>query len=249
VVGLTEEKKQFVLYEYLLYFWRKKWFFLIVPLITTIIVASAIYMLKVDKKYTGQMIVFTGSINLQDLTNDNNILSNFKDLNADLDIFVSEKGQVKFTIKGDSKDDVRQKLSHIEEVYIKDLKSQSDAQLKKSTDEQKEYEDKVDTLNDALDIYEDKLEEDLSDAKHENISLIIIETLEELSHAETRVNKIKGDLLFFEKPEVLFQTVHPTKTYLKESIAIGLILGVLLTVALLMLLKYLGVARRNYNHD
>lgn len=245
---MAEEKKKFVLYEYLLYFWDRKWFFVIVPLITTILIAGTVYALKHDNKYTGVALIFTGSITTKDLTDPDNITAKYKDINPD--VFVTEKSQVKFTVNGNSQAKVQKNLDYITTTFSKELDDNAKMRLDVSKVSLNDLKDRVKALQTSLSMYHEKIDSNQLPAdRYTNYSDLIIKAEDELSGAQTRVNEMSSDLAFFEKPKVLSENVHAKKTYLPESIAIGIILGVLLTIALLMLLKYLGVAKKHYKRD
>jgi hypothetical protein len=249
---LTEEKKRYVLYEYLLFFWKKKWFFVFVPLITAVLVAGAVYMIKKDYKYTGEAIVFTGSIDARYLTNPNNILAKAKEegIKNELDVFVSEKGHVKFTMKGDSKSQVEAELKNVIENYNQDLQENYQKRLKASTVYLERLEESVVKKEKALDDYYQDLESgDLSPTEYQDLTKLIIETEKELAENEKTAHRMRSDLAFFEQPKILTVNIDKSKTYIPEGIAVGVILGLVATVALLMLLKYLRDARRHYDHD
>ncbi|MEH7482344.1 hypothetical protein V7157_14930 [Neobacillus drentensis] len=253
---MAEEKRKFVLYEYLLYFWKRKWFFVIIPLITTILIASAVYVMKNDKKYTGEALVFTGSVNAKELTNPNNIKADYKGLD---DVFVPEKGQVKFTIHGNSEKQVSKDLKRITKDFNTKLVENATLRKKISQEYLLKLDKRVKVLEEDLASYNKKLDDDyiavdpgsVTGTSYKEVSdLVIVESDLELTRAGERANSIRGDINLFEQPKVLSKPhVYPAKTYLPESIAIGIILGLVLTVALLMLLKYLGDARRYYKHD
>ncbi|WML46113.1 hypothetical protein [Neobacillus sp. PS3-40] len=245
---MAEEKKKFVLYEYLLYFWDRKWFFVIVPLITTILIAGTVYALKHDNKYTGVALIFTGSITTKDLTDPDNIKAKYKGI--DPDVFVTEKSQVKFTVNGSSQDEVQKNLDHITTSFSKELDKNAKMRLAVSDASLEDLKDRVKTLKASLRMYHEKIDSNQLPAdRYANYSDLIIKSEDELTGAQTRVNEMSSDRVFFEKPKVLSENVHAKKTYLPESIAIGIILGILLTIALLMLLKYLGVAKKHYKRD
>ncbi|MDE3840178.1 hypothetical protein C0966_12560 [Bacillus methanolicus] len=249
---MTEEKKRYVLYEYLLYFWKKKWFFVIVPLITAVLVAGAVYFVKNDYKYTGQAIVFTGSIDARYLTNPKNIMANAMEegIKNELDVFVSEKGHVKFTMKGDSKSQVEAELKNVIKNYNEDLLENYQKRLDASTVYLERLEESVVKKEKALDDYYQELESNnLSPAEYHDLTDLIIETERQLAEEEKTAHRMRSDLAFFEKPKILSEEVYKSKTYIPEGIAVGVILGLVVTVALLMLLKYLGDARRHYDHD
>ncbi|UQD53426.1 hypothetical protein C0971_16410 [Bacillus methanolicus] len=249
---MTEEKKRYVLYEYLLYFWKKKKFFVIVPLITAALVASAVYFVKHDYNYTGQAVVFTGSIDAKYLTNPDNILASADELGIKnkLDVFVSEKGQVKFTMKGDSKSQVEAELKKVVKNYNKDLQDNYKKRLKASMVYLKSLEESVEKTEKLLDDYYQKLDStNLSPAEYHDLTDLTIETEKQLADDKKTAHRMRSDLVFFEKPKILSENVEKSKTYIPEGIAVGVILGLVMTVALLMLLKYLGDARRHYDHD
>jgi hypothetical protein len=250
-VELKEEKSKFVLYEYLMYFWKRKWLFVIVPLITTILIASAIYVLKSYKHYTGTAIVFTGSINARELTDDNNIEAKFNKEIKGLDVFVSEKGLVKITVNGDSEDAVSKDLNMITKKYNNELHENAEKRLDSSDDLATSLEKRAKALEESISLYNKKLEDEaLAQYQRDNIQGLLIISEDELTSSLERANKIRGDIDLFERPKVYSEPkVYPAKTYLPQSIAIGIILGLVLTVALLMLLKYLGDARRYYKAD
>ncbi|MGA5690543.1 hypothetical protein [Cytobacillus pseudoceanisediminis] len=244
---MREEKKRFVLYEYLMYFWKRKHYFLIVPIITMLLIGGGVYFLKKDMPYTGQAVVYTGGVTSPDLTRENNIAAKFAD-EENLEIFVSSK-QVKFTKKGNSAKEVEQNLNNLSGKYVDDLIENYEGRLEKSTVYLNSLEKRVEVLNAAIEKYNQDLEKDLDPDKYELLIDLFIETEKELSEADATANRMRSDLDFFvrEKPKVLSENVTQSKTYFKEGAAIGLILGLLLTVLLLALMKYLSEGRRYYN--
>jgi ribosomal protein S18 len=241
---LNEANEKFVLYEYLLYFWKKKIYFIIVPLITTLLVAGIVYALKNDKKYTGVLTVFTGGVDLSGLTDPDNIQANYKDIKG-LDVFVSEKGQVKFTVKGNSEEQVQKEIDHIKKTYLDRLNQQADKQLSTTKEIIATQEDLIKALKPYLEDFNSKISNNqLSDEQSE----LIHQKEADLTDAIAQVKKSKTDLAFFEIPQINSVDVHRSKTYLPESIAIGIILGLIFTTALLMFVKYWGDAKEYYKN-
>jgi capsular polysaccharide biosynthesis protein len=245
---LAEEKKTFVLYEYLHYFWQRKWLFIIIPLITAIVVTGAVYVLKHDKKYTGTGLVSSGGVSGL-ITNDAYVkgtYSNYKDLS---DVFVSEKGIVKFTVKGNSQTAVQKDLHDIVTNYNEKLQDRAKIILDTSTDYVGTLKEREKTLSAAYKMYKRKIEStDITD-QLTDLTDLATTTDDSLKETSERAYKISGDVKMFEQPKILSESVAPSKTYIKQGIAIGIVLGLVLTVALLMLLKYLDVARKYYQHD
>jgi archaellum component FlaC len=244
---MREEKKRFVLYEYLMYFWKRKHYFLIVPIITMLLVGGAVYFLKKDMPYTGQAVVYTGGVTSPDLTRENNIAARFAD-EENLEIFVSSK-QVKFTKKGNSTNEVEQSLDRVTEKYEDDLIENFEGRLEASKVYLDSLDKRVIVLQKAIAGYNEELKKGLGQDQYEDFTDLLIETEKELSEADATAHRMRSDIEFFEKevPKILSENVTKSKSYLKEGAAIGLILGLVLTVLLLALLKYLSEGRRYYN--
>ncbi|MBG9548300.1 hypothetical protein ACOSZF_12325 [Cytobacillus firmus] len=243
---MREENKRFVLYEYLMYFWKRKHYFLIVPIITMLLVGGAVYFLKKDMPYTGQAVVYTGGVTSPDLTRENNIAAKFAD-EEDLEIFVSSK-QVKFTKKGNSAKEVEGDLKNISKKYINELSANYNLRKEASEVYLNSLEkQRIPTLENAIEVYKEELDKGLTPTQYGDLTDLIAETQKELSEAEVTAHRMRGDLTFFEEPKVLSEHVTQSKSYFKEGAAIGLVLGLVLTVLLLALMKYLSEGRRYYN--
>ncbi|MCM3403665.1 hypothetical protein [Cytobacillus oceanisediminis] len=244
---MSEDKKRFVLYEYLMYFWKRKHYFLIVPIITMLLAGGAVYFLKKDMPYTGQAVVYTGGVTSPDLTRENNIAARFPD-EENLEIFVSSK-QVKFTKIGNTVKEVEQSLNRVTEKYEDDLIENFEGRIKASEVYLKSLDTRVTVLQKAIASYNQELEKGLAQDQYEDFTALLIETEKELSEADATAHRMRSDIEFFKKeePKILFENVTQSKTYFKEGAAIGLILGLVLTVLLLALMKYLSEGRRYYN--
>ncbi|MFD5850727.1 hypothetical protein AADC60_24820 [Cytobacillus pseudoceanisediminis] len=244
---MSEDKKRFVLYEYLMYFWKRKHYFLIVPIITMLLAGGAVYFLKKDMPYTGQAVVYTGGVTSPDLTRENNIAARFPD-EENLEIFVSSK-QVKFTKIGNNADEVKENLEKVTRKYEEDLIENFEGRIEASEVYLKSLENRVIVLNKAIESYKQDLEKGLDPDQYELVTNLWIESEKELSEAEATAHRMRSDIEFFEKeePKILSENVTQSKTYFKEGAAIGLILGLVLTVLLLALMKYLSEGRRYYN--
>lgn len=249
MIYLTEEKEKFVLYQYLQYFWQKKWYFLIVPLIITVIVVSTVYLLTEDKPYAGQVLFYTGSIDSQELEHPNNVIANFDEtMVKNIDVFVSEKGQVKFKLIGDTREELQQYVNEIVNVYSKKLEDAAKLRIDVTNEKLKSVEERVAVLRNSVKTYTEKLSsENLTIAEVEAFTNVLTVTEQELSMQESSAYSMRSDLALFEQPKLLSTSVHEDNNYVKESLAIGIILGLLCTVILLMLMKYIMDARKYYH--
>lgn len=238
---MADDSKKFVLYEYLSYFWKKKLLFLIIPIITTLLLVGAVFVLKDEQSYTGKVLFFTGSIKKTDLTHPNNIKANYcEDLKTDsVNVFVSEKSQVKFVLKDDSEEIIQHDIERISNSFIEDLQKQYDIQKEETIKYAESLEKRAEVLEKAIENYKNKINE----TPEQLLIDLIIESENELTKINERTYKLRSDLAFFEEPKLLYQEVNKTDNHLMEIIAIGIMIGLVFSVALLSLLKYLEEAR------
>ncbi|HZG59646.1 MAG TPA: lipopolysaccharide biosynthesis protein [Anoxybacillus sp.] len=242
---MSAEKQRFVLYEYLLYFWKKKMMFLIIPPIVVLLTFLGAKLVLDNEKYTGRALVFTGAVNLKGLTNPDNIVAQFPDVKNKLEVFVPEEKYVKFTLKGNDQKSVQQELDRIVTEYNKALQEHSQHRLDTTNTYLNTLDERVKTLNEKIEHYNEKLDSaTLTPEQIERTTDLLIVAEDELTETMEKANRIRSDLVFYEKPSVLSESVNPSKTYTKEIIAIGLVLGIFLTFILLVLMKYVFDARR-----
>jgi len=251
MVVLLAEQKKFVLYEYLVFFWKKKAFFIIIPLIFTLLGYGASYVIPKDGKYVGNATIFTGSIKLKALTNPSNIVAQFgEDIKGEIDAFVSSESYVKLKLYNDNKEQLEKDLEKMASAVEKSLLDNYDLRYKITKDQVVMAETKLNKLYDVLEVATDKLENGnmpIEEAK--DVVSTIDWTEMEISDTEARIARINGDLAFFEEPSVNRQKVTVVNTYKTELSLAGLIFGVFATILILMLWKYILEARRYNSHD
>ena len=249
MVVLLAENKKFVLYEYLVFFWKKKIFFLIIPLIFALLGLGASYLIPKDGKYLGNATIFTGSIKLKALTNPSNIIAQFgQDINGEIDAYVTSESYVKLKIYNDNKEQLEKDLEKMSTAIEKSLLDSYDLRYDITNDSVVKAETKLTELRDVLRVAVDRLE-NASVEETKDLTSTIEWTEMEIADTEAKISRITGDLAFFEPPSVNRQEVTVVNTYKKELSAAGIILGVFATFLILMLWKYIIEARRYSNHD
>ncbi|PLR73688.1 hypothetical protein [Bacillus sp. UMB0728] len=244
------EQKKFVLYEYLLFFWKKKWSFLIIPIIFALLGFAASYVISTDAKYTGNATLFTGSIKLKALTNPENIIKDFGDgVDGEVDAFVSSDSYIKIKIKQDDREELKKDLNamagRIESALVKDY------DLRKEVTENylQVLDERAENLNASIRAMEPILERDLPITQYQDITLSYTAAQSELSETTVAKQRVTNDLNTFEPPSVIVNQVTQADTNKTELTIAGLILGVLFTLVFLIFWKYIIEARRYYNHD
>lgn len=245
VAFLTVEKQKFLFYEYLLFFWKKKFWFLIVPLAMAIISVLVGQLFLHKYNYTGQALIFTGSINLKDLTDPKNIEAKFPHVKNALDVVVPEEKYVKITLKGDDKTSVQNELRKIVSKYDHELQRHSKQRLDATHTRLHELDGEINVLQQVIKQYGEKLDsqpQQLTSGDLKNT----VKAEEILADRTDKASRIRNDLLFYEKPSVLSESVSKSKTYIGQLIAVGVVLGIFLTFIMLILMKYVLDARRYY---
>ncbi|RHW37264.1 lipopolysaccharide biosynthesis protein [Neobacillus notoginsengisoli] len=243
---LAEERK-YILYEYLSFFWKKKAYFIVIPLLCAIVGAGIAFYLNADNKgYTAEARVFTGKVGSPELTDPDIIKSHFSDVKG-LTVFVSERKKVKFVLDRTDRKEAEEDLGEIVGVFLSKLEEHAQLQIDLTQKHLKRLENRSKALNASLDSYKEKLKnQSLESGQSTSYIDLVRDSETELTRIDERVYKMRGDIALFERPSLLSSQVTPHKSYLPESIAIGVILGLIITLGLLVLLKYLGDAREYY---
>ncbi|MDP4164961.1 MAG: hypothetical protein Q8898_17855, partial [Bacillota bacterium] len=233
----------------------------IIPIITALIIASAVYVVRHSgQRYTGEALIYTGSVNSTDLTDPTNIAAKYSDANypaakypdlKNLVVFVSEKGQVKFTLNGKTQGEVQKELDTITKDYNKQLQMNSADRVKLTKQSLNILNNRSKILEKLIPSYNDTLDHgNLLDDQKRDLTMLSLDAQVEKTKVDEKIISMSTDLKLFEQPNVVLKpTVSPKKTYIPQGLIIGIILGLVFTVAFLMLLKYISDARRYYKHD
>lgn len=245
------EQKRFALYEYLVFFWKKKIFFLIIPILFMLLGFGASYVIPKDGKYVGNATVFTGSIKQKALTNPSNVVATYgKDVHGVIDAYVSSESYVKIKIFDDNKERLEKDLQKMAAGVEQGLVDSYDLRYKTTEDIIKNNETTFAQLNDVITVSNERLaSEDLTIEETEEITTLLEKSEADAAKAQTSIQSMKTDLAFFEKPGIVSQEVGVTNTYKVELTLAGLVLGIIAAILFLMLWKYINEARRYFKHD
>jgi hypothetical protein len=243
------EQKRFALYEYLIFFWKKKQFFIIIPLIFALLGFGASYLVPKKADYVGSGTVFTGSVKLKALTNPSNIMATFGEgIEGDIEADVTSESYVKIKIYNDDKAQLESDLAKMTGDLEKALLDSYEYR-KQTTEKYVQLNtDRLDKLNKVLDAYMNKSSDTPFEEKNDTDS-VVEWTESEIADVVATINRVEGDLAFFEPPSIVRQDVNVVDTHKMELTLAGLILGIVAAILFLMLWKYMNEARRYYNHD
>jgi len=245
---LSNKEERFVLYEYLLYFWKKKWAFLIIPIITIVLAIAVNALWPKDGDYEGQATIYVGSVKTPALTDPIHYTSKYNDkINNKLKIHVPSSGYLRIRIFGDDRKTIESELNLITSQMEEEIRNQSDLQVNLTKANRQRLEEEIEKLEKDIKTYEPKINNENPNELEIEFATKRLDAEAALINSTRSVNSMGNDIDMFEYPEILDSTVDDTKTYTLESALIGLLLGLILTVALLTLLKYIERAKRYYN--
>jgi capsular polysaccharide biosynthesis protein len=242
---VTDNKERFVLYEYLLFFWKKKWLFVILPIVTLLI--GALLSTLQSANYTGKAIVYVGDLN-GGIKDPGLVQKKFSDLDKDisLNVKVDQPDQITFTVKGDDKDKVEEVLGSIKTKYYNDLSKKSETILQITDDGIKLKRERAKILDDILKTFSAQIETGNLDEEEQARLVEYEDNLLELTESILRMEK---DLETFEQPEIIKEEVNSDPKNVRTNMILGFVAGIFLTILTLIVWKYILNARRFYNHD
>lgn len=250
-MGLLTEKKPFVFYEFLMFFWKKKIYFIIIPLIFTLLGFGGSYIFPNKTQYVGNSTVFTGSIKLKAMTDPSNVVAQFSEnVDGEIDAFVSSESYIKIKVFSDDKDELTKDLNDMTDRIENALLENYETRLTITEEHLKSLEDREKVLSEARELYLSQLSKNnLAIDDSEEYTQLLAWTEGEITEARADAQSVRNDLAFFEKPSVIRNEVQQTKTYRTELTIAGFALGVFMTFLILSLWKYILDARRYYAHD
>ncbi len=247
---MSNKEERFVLYEYLLYFWKKKWAFLIIPIITIVLALAVNALWPKDGNYTGQSTIYVGSVKAKEVIDPPVIEHKYKnkeELKNTFEVYVPQNGYLRVKIKGNNSDTIESDLTHLTTWIVDDLKENHAFRYGTTKLSKENSERTLQMLEEDIDSLKAKINKDSLNETDIEYLTAMLNFKRELSDTQSSINSKANDLALLEEPVALDSTVDPTKTYTLESALIGLLLGLILTVALLTLLKYIEEAKRYYN--
>ncbi|ONK21033.1 hypothetical protein BLX87_24210 [Bacillus sp. VT-16-64] len=240
---------RYVLYDYLKFFRKKFWVFIVIP----ILIIAALYFLKSNQKpyFQGESLIFTNQVSSKILSNPDLVRLKYKEeipeeLKENLNVAVKSEGLVSFQLHGANEKEVKKALQQASKLFVKDLSTAYD---EKHSIKQRFVEDtqaKIDSIEQAITLYNDKLNQvNISPKATESYAEIVLQQEKNLSKYKNEVLKVKQELADSESP----QLVDVTTTYVKgESLSIkyilmGIVIGLQVALVMLIFWKYIVDAR------
>ncbi|WP_416729655.1 Wzz/FepE/Etk N-terminal domain-containing protein [Fictibacillus sp. JL2B1089] len=239
------DEKRFVLYDYLVFFWNKKLWFLLLPLIT-LGLAFLISMMQ-PVQYQGRTILYTGD--LKGSETDPEVIkhqykNDVKDNNLAVEVF--ERGQLVFTVTGSNSAQVNNDISSITKKHYKVLDEEYEEIILRTENGMETKEQHLDSLNKLTALYTKQMKEDTLSPEEESRMTELQIVAKEI---EQQIDNNKKDIAMYEKPQKLDTTVVESGRNQKPILALGLVAGLFLSLISLVLWKYIEDARRYRKND
>ncbi|MBM7714954.1 hypothetical protein JOC94_001926 [Bacillus thermophilus] len=239
-----QETEKYTFYEYLIFFWKKKWLIPIMPILLMIIAGI---ISTQGKTYTGTSIVYVGSVTKETWLEPDLIQRELdKELKQDLDYTIT-KGEKRTTlsIEGTDKKQVINSLKRLTNLYHQKVNGIY-KEMHRSKEDELNYSKKyLLELEESAQEYKNALKAPNTDTSLEARYFDLLREIEKRKYDYLqKINEIEGELIQLEEPRVLDTAVNDQGGNLKANLLIATVFGLFLSVLLLVLMKYMADARR-----
>lgn len=241
---MSDGQDRYILYEYLMFFWNKKWLLLIPPILG-IIIPIAIGMVK-ENPYVGTLTYYVGGTENPKLVNPDIIKSELlSDKISDGVSVVKGDKVISFVSSSQSKSEIKDIFAEVDTQYGKLLGEISEKDLKFD----KEYLDNIKQRKKVLEASLLQARKQLEQAKSR--SDIDSGYLKSIAQMEKSLSNYTEDiylqeqrLLNYQEPGKISTTINQQKNHTTSNILVGFILGLFVAVGLVTLWKYILDAKR-----
>lgn len=240
------ENKTYRLYDSLEFFWKKKVWFIIIPVIVALLGYVGTMFIPKDGEYVGKSTVFTGSVKLEALTNPEHIMAQYGGhFTGKAEVFVPSRSYIKTEVFGDNEEEVRKELTMFNEQLIAGLMAQNDKVIDGTQTYALSQSARIKTLQEGIESYKQALADTDNLTVINNYTTLLSQAELELTNAMATEQRVRNDIIAYEKPALANAYVVKTKSYGAEGAVAGFVLGILFTIFILSLWKYILDARRS----
>lgn len=242
-----QDKNTFVFYEYLIFFWKKKFWLLPLPIL--LIVVTLIYTLSQQPTYIGSSTVYTGSVEKDTLMHPDIVETNLKkELKDETKINLSVTAVTdRMTINLSSKDKniVMENLNKLTKMYQNQLLEVYNDELKIRKEEVSALEKNIAVKEESLALLRKNLNASIND-EFTRTALGEMLQKEEENLLDT-VEKLKDkqlDLINLTEPQILSKNVYKKNNFIISNLIVSFLAGIFLSFLFLTFWKYIQDARR-----
>lgn len=240
-------EKNNILYQYLLFIWKKK-FYLIGFTIFCMVVA-AILSYNPKPIYTSTALVFTGNAKNDKITKPHLIVEEYeeeisKELRNSFDAKIKEDFQITLTLSGENKEIVEKELKKVTEKYTNELKTRYNEQYDNLQNLVQTLEEREKKIKEEIKYYDQMLTKETNEELLTTYMILLEEKAQRLDKYIDDLHEANAKLVLFESPELMDITTVASKNNLLRNTLLGGAFGFQLMLIILVLWKYIIDARR-----
>lgn len=238
------ENKTYRLYDSLEFFWKKKVWFIIIPVILALLGYLGAMVIPKDGDYVGKSTIFTGSVKLEALTNPEHIEAKYgQNFTGATEVFVPTRSYIKVETFGNNKEELTKELTQFNDQLLEGLMTQHDKVIQGTKNYADTQSSRVKSLTTAIESYRGILNETVNATVEDNLAALLSTAEMDLTNALATEQRVRNDIITYEQPALANTYVVETKSYGLEGAIAGFILGILAAILTLSLWKYILEAR------
>lgn len=238
------ENKTYRLYDSLEFFWKKKVWFIIIPVILALLGYLGAMVIPKDGDYVGKSTIFTGSVKLEALTNPEHIEAKYgQNFTGATEVFVPTRSYIKVETFGNNKEELTKELTQFNDQLLEGLMTQHDKVIQGTKNYAETQSSRVKSLTTAIESYRGILNETVNATVEDNLAALLSTAEMDLTNALATEQRVRNDIITYEQPALANTYVVETKSYGLEGAIAGFILGILAAILTLSLWKYILEAR------
>lgn len=241
---MREDKRRYVFYEYLLFFWKKKIWFIILPVILILIAIGLSAFQKAT--FSGNSTVYIGDVKISELTKPDVLAADYIDENEENGTnssITAVTGKITFHVNGKNKTNVENRLNELTDKYIKEMTEKYDELLSLEKEKVRVYGNQVDQKSKRVKELEE-ISLGLEGLEQQRYQYMIEYQNGLIADYEEKKNLADSEVQNFEEPRVIKKEVIENKESTSSNVIIALLGGLFLSLVLLTFWKYIDDARR-----
>lgn len=229
------EQRRLALYEYLLFFWKKKKLLITIPAV--FVLGALLFSLFQKDVYEGKATVYVGGVTTDSTVNPDLIKAEYSEglsgeLKSSFQVFSPGSGKISLQLRGGNQQQVEKETHRIANAYLSSLNRLYNQKYQLSSNYAKTLSKRIAELQKSIEFYRKKSNDTAS-------AELLIENQKELSANQERLQIIQTDLLLLDKPRfVEAPTVAKQPSHLMANLIVAFLGSVLLTSVILIFWKY-----------
>ncbi|SEN38263.1 hypothetical protein [Lihuaxuella thermophila] len=233
------EQRHLALYEYLLFFWKKKKLLIMVPVV--FVLATLLFSLFQKDVFVGKATVYVGGVTKDSTVNPDLIKAEYSEgmsaeLQSTFQVFSPGSGKISLQLSGENQQQVEKEIGRIANAYLGSLDRLYNQKYQLSSNYAKTLSKRIEELKKSIEFYQQKTKGNLADPANAEL---LIENQKELSASQERLQIIQTDLLLLDKPMFIeAPAVSKQPSTLMANLLVAFLGSVLLTCVVLIFWKY-----------